>query len=252
MSKENRTAAENADQDKPFGGDAIPRNGAADISKAQEEIYGVLHGIRDDFRSVAELYRSVQELDKHLMSVIKYSLPREWNKVGVKEGMCDQTATDEGFAAALGAMTEKRNNVARMNALVNIEDALTRTHEGLVRKYLKLDESVKLRKQFSPEWEIAVRKRTGCKESIAVIALRRKMVAELFFKTRKQVAADILKQSRAMAGMFLGADNRYPVEFVDAMNASPASELFDEIAETDRAVAEGKSIAGYKRRGWKV
>lgn len=234
-----------------FADRSPPVNYCGELLKAESEIYGVLRGIRDDFKSAVLLFRAMQGMDKRLMAAVRFSLPKELNLVDARSGVPNAASTDEGFATALAAAGEG-SETRRMGAYVAIAESLTESVASLKRKEAKLTERMKLQVCNSPEWRNAQERRAKVRDSISVLTRRRQHVAGLFFEVRKCVARDALAATKALLRLFRDAEGGVDAGYIEEMLARNTETVFAEIAEVgEKARRLGDERNYSKRKGWK-
>lgn len=250
----NGTASANADEERfgLFADNAPPVNYCGELHRTQTAIFGALRGIRDDFKGVVALFRSVQDFDKRLMEVERFSLPKELNFIDPKDGVLNAEATDEGFVKALQEATKKTSNVSRMGAYLSIAQALTEAIGDLKRKEAKLTERMRLQRNDSPEWRTACDRRTKVRDSISVLTQRRQRVAGQFFAVRDRVARETLSATRGLLKLFTDEAGVVDAGYVAEMLAKNTETAFASLAELGANAKEcGFAKAASKRKGWK-
>lgn len=234
-----------------FADNSPPVNYCGELLTAENAIYGALRGIRDDFKGIVTLFRNIQNFDRRLMEVVKFSLPKELNTVGAN-GVANAESTDEGFAKALREAVAKTSNVARMGAYVSIASAITEAVRGLERKEAKLSERLSLQKPNSPEWRVAHDRRVKVCDSISVLKRRRQRVARMFFEVRKRVAEETLAGTNAMLSLFRDGRGNIDGGYVEAMLSHEAEPTFSDIAAVGENARRENGLKNYSnRKGWK-
>jgi len=258
MGENNGTASEIAEEmgRRLFADNSPPVNYCGELHKAETEIYGALRGIRDDFKNVVGLFRRIQDFDKRLMEVIKFSLPKELNAALPDEddaaALLDADMSDEGFAKALQRAVAKSANVSRMGAYLSLADALTKALESLKRKEAKLTERMRLQRDTSPEWKTACDRRVKVRDSISVLTQRRQRVAGLFFAVRDRLAREVLAATEGLLKLFTDETGAVESGYVAEMLAKNTEAAFASLAEVGRKAKEdGFAKSAPKRKGWK-
>ena len=251
----NGTASANADENEfgLFADNAPPVNYCGELHKTQAAIYGALRGIRDDFKGVVALFRSVQDFDRRLMDVAKFSLPKELNFEDVDEGVLNSEATDEGFAKALHEATRQTANIRRMGVYLSIAKALTDAMESLKRKEAKLTERMRLQRNDSPEWHTAMERRTKVRDSISVLTNRRQRVAGLFFGVRDRIARETMAATKDLLKLFTDESGAVDSGYVSEMLSKNTETTFASLAELGaKAKESGFAKTAKKNRGYKA